>query len=341
MSISDFSDVFVVSNSRAEYGPLESVIAALPGCGVFGFDVSRRDPHEALEFAVTAFHKLMNRVYKPKLVVVLGDRYETLAAALAAMFLNIPVAHIHGGEMTAGAFDDAMRDSITAIAELHFAATPEAQERILMMRGRSVRPYRVYTTGAPGLDGIGRNTATRLIKRFLVTFHPETRANDKGAWTLATMLAAFQAFPDYEIAFMGVNTDPGSSMVVDQIQAWMRATGRGQIYDIPHDRYVEFMKGSALVIGNSSAGIIEAPWVGIPTVNLGKRQDGRPQAPSIFNATGNSKDEVIDKIANALSWPGPNYWVKYHGGAGPKIARVIAEFCGIEKEQHHEQNHPG
>lgn len=334
--ISDFREVAIICNSRAEAGPLQSVKAAMPGHIALGVDVKDIEPWQAMSYALNTFDFDFKH-HKPKVVVVLGDRYETLAAALAAMFLNIPVAHIHGGERTIGAFDDAMRDSITSIAQFHFAAAPNFQARILQIRGSGSRPYRVYTAGAPGLDGIPKGTATREQKRILVTYHPETNEEDRGLSGAIAMLGALSELPDHDVHFTGVNTDPGAKEINRAIEEWCWRTKRGVVAPMTHAEYVKAMQTSALVMGNSSAGIIEAPWIGIPTVNLGDRQNGRPCARSVFSCRTLTRANICAAMAEALTWKGPNYFHHYQGGAAPKIARIIGEFCGIEMESSYEQ----
>lgn len=332
MRANNFEAVTVVCNSRAEAGPLQSVFEAMPGCRRADLNVEGLEPHLAVGYALRHFTDEFT-LYKPKIVVVLGDRYETHAAAYAAMFLNIPVAHIHGGETTLGAFDDAIRDSITSIATLHFAAAVPFQERILKIRGVSGRPYRVYTAGAPGLDGIRKDSAKRTDKKILVTYHPETNEDDRGLRGAVAMLKALDAFPDYDVHFTGVNADPGTARIKGLIDEWCWNTRRGVLEPLPHGRYIAAMQSAALVLGNSSAGIIEAPWIGIPTVNIGGRQDGRPFCRSIFTCRTPSADSIAAAISEALAWKGPNYYHHYQGGAAPKIARIIGEFCGIQTEQ--------
>ena len=311
--VSIFEKVCVISNSRAEAGPLESVIAAMPGCYVVKFNSDGLSPAVAVSQAMTYFTAIYT-AQKPKLVVVLGDRYETLAASLAAMFLKIPVAHIHGGETTTGAFDDPMRHAMTHIAELHFCATSDFYLRIAEMR-KDPQTYSIHITGSPGLDGIEGNSAKRDRKLILVTYHPETRLADNGFAGLVGMCKALKDFDSYDITFTGVNNDPGCEEFRRQINLFCFHSSRKVVREnLTHKEYILLMQHAALVIGNSSAGVIEAPWVGCPSVNIGNRQTGRPMASSVF------KD-----IESALEWKGP--WNPiYKGGAAPKIAKVIKDW---------------
>ena len=315
-------EIAIVCNSRAERGPLESVIAALPDAHVLSVDASGMTPEQGMRMALFQFDAMLKT--KPfKLVIVLGDRYETLGAALAAFFLRIPIAHIHGGETTTGAFDDALRHSISHMATLHFCPTAKAFHKLSMMGFDRGALFRV---GAPGLDGIPQNSARRDHKNLvLVTFHPETMAEDYGVANCRAMLSAFDDFTGAEFIFCGINSDPGGLDVGSLQKQWCAESMRG-IWrdDLNHAEYVALMQKAALVIGNSSAGVIEAPWVGVPSVNIGNRQDGRPPSPSVFYAKGDER-EIGYCIKRALAFrgdPAP----AYQGGAAPKIAAICREF---------------
>ena len=316
--MTDFTGVTVVVNSRAEDGPLESVIKAMPGCVVTRFNSDGMSPAVAVAQAIIYF-TTMFKAQDAKLVVVLGDRYETLAAALAAMFMKIPVAHIHGGETTTGAFDDALRHSITQMADLHFVATDRAFDEVHYRTGYTgqSRNPNIHLVGAPGLDGIEGNSAKRDRKLILVTYHPETMLPDNGVAQCEAMLNSFETYcDDYEIIFTGVNNDPGSNIIRTYIAQWvnMHFTNAVLKENLDHKAYIALMQSAAVVVGNSSAGVIEAPWVGIPSVNIGKRQNGRPMASS-----------VCKDIETALKWSGP--WMPiYTGGASEKIADKIKEW---------------
>jgi UDP-N-acetylglucosamine 2-epimerase (non-hydrolysing)/GDP/UDP-N,N'-diacetylbacillosamine 2-epimerase (hydrolysing) len=316
--MSDFTGVTIVSNSRAEDGPLESVIKAMPGCSVTRFNSDGMSPAVAVAQAVI-FFTVAFKTQDLKLVVLLGDRYEMLAAGLAAMFMKIPVAHIHGGETTTGAFDDALRHSITHISELNFVSTDSAREVVADLNHITGYDCGAYLVGAPGLDGVQGNSAKRDRKIILVTYHPETMLPDNGVAQCEAMLNSFKTYcDDYDIIFTGVNNDPGSNIVRTYIAQWvnMHFTNAVIKENLDHKAYIALMQSAAVVVGNSSAGVIEAPWVGIPSVNIGKRQNGRPMASS-----------VCKDIETALKWSGP--WIPiYRGGASEKIAAKIKEWLG-------------
>jgi UDP-hydrolysing UDP-N-acetyl-D-glucosamine 2-epimerase len=314
--MTDFNGVTVVSNSRAEDGPLESVIKAMPGCSVTRFNSDGMSPAVAVAQAVI-FFTVAFKSQDAKLVVLLGDRYETLAAALAAMFAGIPVAHIHGGETTAGAFDDAIRHSISHMATIHFVATDDFAMKLVNM---GIHPYTIKVTGASGLDNIEGNSAKRDKNEILVTYHPETRSPDYGIAQCERMLLALDKYykDGYDVLFCGVNNDPGSEEIKELIKAYCEQRSCAKVVtDMTHREYVEKMQHAALVVGNSSAGVIEAPWVGVPTINIGDRQKGRPMARSVYSS--------MMYIDEALKHKEP--WKPfYRGGASEKIAVKIKEW---------------
>lgn len=308
-----FNKITVVANSRAEAGPLKSVIAALPGCAVISSDVRGVDPSTGLADTLET-HSAYFEEHKPKIVVVLGDRYETLGSALAAKFARIPVAHIQGGETTLGAFDNTFRDCITHIAELHFLAHPMFITKIMNL---GAHRNNVHVVGAPGLDGVPMNSAQRDRRLILVTFHPETLAKDYGLDLCEEMLTELNRFHDYEIIFTGVNADPGQGHICHAIDEFLKHNPNASVNaDLDHDAYVDLMQHAAVVVGNSSAGIIEAPWVGVPSINLGNRQKGRPMAPSVWQTCN---------IEGAMKWSGA-FQPAYKDGAAVKIATVLNEW---------------
>lgn len=316
--------IIIVCNSRAERGPLASVIAALPEATVLGLSELQQqgDPAQVMGFGLWWFTERL-RELQPRLVVVLGDRYETLSAALAATFLRIPLAHIHGGETTTGAWDDALRHSISHLTEqtggVHLPPTQMAADRIMEL----CYARRLEVVGAPGLDGIPPQSAKRDEPMILVTYHPETMAADGGLAGCEAMLDALTAYAaTHRIVFCGVNNDPGGQPVRDAIQSFVQEHS-GQIRPTyTHDEYVGMMQHAVLVIGNSSAGVIEAPWVGCPSVNIGRRQDGRPMASSVLNAPPYFIPKSIhEAIAGDFPW-GPHY----RAGAAPKIAEICRAF---------------
>ncbi len=326
--------IILVVNNRAEMGPMTSVIAALPEAQVLGLtDLQQRgDPAKVMSFGLWWFNREFEE-RKPRLVVVLGDRYETLSAALAAMFLRIPVAHIHGGETTAGAFDDVLRHAVTHASTLHFVATQAAKKRVVKLIGKLSDPSnnfgKVYYVGAPGLDGIEGNSARRDRKLILVTYHPETRAPDYGLANCRTMLEAVESFhtDGYHVAFCGVNQDPGCREVAYAQIDWAKNHKNASWHeDESRSWYIERVQEAALCLGNSSSFVIESPWVGCPSVLVGDRQLGRELSNSVFQ----DDYDIRGAITRALSWNGP--WTPvYRGGAASSIASVVRAY--VQQQQ--------
>ncbi|MFM7828121.1 MAG: UDP-N-acetylglucosamine 2-epimerase [Acidimicrobiaceae bacterium] len=248
---------------------------------------------------------------KPDVVVLLGDRYEILAAAQAALILDIPVAHIHGGETTSGAFDDSIRHAITKMSSLHFVAAEEYARRVVQL---GEQPSSVLNVGSLGVENA---LANKLLNKsdlskslnvelknplLLVTYHPTTRSTMSVTEEIDQVLSALENFSYCTIVFTGVNADPGNAEVSSRIAKFVQRDTRlrslhaslGQI------RYLSLLNLCDVVIGNSSSGIIEAPSFGKPTVNIGNRQDGRLRADSIIDV-GVAKQEIQTAIETALS----------------------------------------
>lgn len=244
---------------------------------------------------------------QPHMAVILGDRYEMLAAAAACLICKIPLAHLHGGEITEGAFDDSIRHAITKMAHLHFAAAGPYGQRIVQM---GEDPNRVFVVGAPGLDILTRATLPDRAKLgtylrmplerplFLVTYHPVTLSQADPAAAVTELLWALDQFPDAQVVITGVNADPGHSRISETFHRWAdQHPQRVRLVESMGSlRYFGCMRLASAVIGNSSSGVIEAPALGVPTVNMGDRQRGRLRAPSIIDCP-----EQRDAITQAIT----------------------------------------
>ncbi|MDA3832941.1 MAG: UDP-N-acetylglucosamine 2-epimerase, partial [Spirochaetales bacterium] len=248
---------------------------------------------------------------KSDVIVLLGDRFEILAAAQAALVARIPVAHIHGGETTEGLIDEAIRHSVTKMAQIHFVAAEPYRRRVLQL-GES--PERVFNFGAIGLDNVQK---TKLLNRneleasldfklgkcnFLVTYHPVTLSEQSSEIPMQEMLDALDMFPEARTIITKPNADTGGRIICQMIDDWARSrpdrvyvtTSLGQL------RYLSAIKHVDLVIGNSSSGLIEVPAFKKPTVNLGERQSGRLKASSIIDCSV-TKIEIVEAISKALT----------------------------------------
>lgn len=247
----------------------------------------------------------------PELVVILGDRFEMLAAATAAFVQRIPIVHIHGGEVTEGALDEGFRHAITKLAALHFTAAEPYRRRVIQM---GEQPQRVFTVGAPGLDHLTRTPLldrTRLEQElgfplapqtFLITFHPATLDGEDAAGQCRALLSALDAFTEAHMVFTLPNADPGGRSIIPLLEGYVaRHPQRCRLFaSLGQLRYLSLLREATVVIGNSSSGIIEAPSLGTATVNIGDRQRGRLRAASIIDCQPVAS-EIEHAIRRAIS----------------------------------------
>jgi UDP-hydrolysing UDP-N-acetyl-D-glucosamine 2-epimerase len=288
---------------------------------------------------------------EPDILVVLGDRYEALAAAEAAMLLRIPIAHIHGGEASEGVIDDAIRHAITKMAHLHFPAAEIYRQRIIQL---GEDPARVFAVGAPGLDHLatmkfidraqlerelGLTFATPTL---LVTFHPVTLDASGPSAAVQRLLTALDRFPEATIIMTKANADIAGREVNALVDAYA-ATRKGRVVAVTslgQQRYLSAMSIAHAVVGNSSSGIIEAPAMGKPTVNIGTRQRGRARAPSIIDCDDNVA-AIASAIKRALSGDmqalAGRRESPYKAGASKRIMQVLAtaELRGLLNKSFH------
>lgn len=242
----------------------------------------------------------------PDLIVVLGDRFEILAAASAALIAGIPVAHLHGGETTEGAFDEAIRHSITKMSHLHFVAAEDYRRRVIQL---GEQPERVFLVGGLGIDAIKRITLldrtaleTSLNfklghKNLLITFHPVTLDATSSQHQMSELLAALAELTDTNFIFTMPNADTGGRELAAMVDAFVKSHGNAQVYaSLGQLRYLSCMRYVDGVIGNSSSGLTEAPSMGVGTINIGDRQKGRLSASSVINC-----QPSVDSIREALN----------------------------------------
>lgn len=241
-------------------------------------------------------------VLQPDLLLILGDRYEMLAVASTALIYKIPIAHLHGGEITEGAFDDSIRHSITKMSHLHFTSTEAYRKRVIQL---GEQPDRVFNVGALGVENVLKNDfiSKEEIERslnfeltnkcFLCTYHPVTLSNMSSKTQVKNLLDALDNYRDYHVVFTYSNSDTHSQIIIKCIQDYVdRSQGRCLfIPSLGQRRYFSALKYMTAVIGNSSSGIIEVPSFGIPTLDIGDRQKGRIAADSVIHC-GYSCDEI-------------------------------------------------
>jgi len=332
----------VVTTSRADYGVYLPVLRALrdePGIDL-GLYVS--GSHLSPEFGLTVRaieedgFKILERVEvvlssdtpqsiatsmalgligfgrafstsKPDILVVLGDRYEMLSAALAALPFKIPVAHLFGGEQTEGAFDELLRHSLTKLSHLHFTATEEYARRVIQL-GES--PARVTVCGQPHLDDLTRSQKIGphdLLERFgvdvtrpflLVTFHPVTLEYEQAEWQIDELLAALDVV-GLPVVFTMPNADTAGRIVAEKIRAWAKSHAAVTVDTFGTDAYQAVLSHAAAMVGNSSSGIIEALSFKAPVVNLGTRQKGRARGANVIDV-GHGRAEIAAGIKRAV-----------------------------------------
>ena len=336
----------IVTGTRAEYGLLKPVIEKINKNDVLGLQLVVTGMHLSPEFGLTyreieqdnypitaKIEMLMSsdtpvgitksmgvallgfaeyfETYKPDIVVILGDRYEMLVAASAAMIARIPIAHIHGGETTEGVVDEAVRHSITKMSHLHFAATEEYKNRIIQL---GEQPERVYNVGALGVENI---KSVKLLSKkeleesldfkfidntIMITYHPVTLETLTAQKQFRNILDVIDNHRELSVIFTKANSDTDGRIINQMIDEFAAGnsdrckafTSLGQM------RYLSALQFCAAVVGNSSSGIIEVPSFGIPTVNIGDRQKGRVRAESVIDC-GNSVHEIEDALRIALS----------------------------------------
>jgi UDP-N-acetylglucosamine 2-epimerase (non-hydrolysing)/GDP/UDP-N,N'-diacetylbacillosamine 2-epimerase (hydrolysing) len=265
---------------------------------------------KSIGLGIIGFAEALERL-KPDILVILGDRYEIFAAAQAAMLAKVPIAHIHGGETTMGAIDEAIRHSITKMAHFHFTAAEQYRKRIIQL---GEIPERVMNYGTPGLDNVKRlsllkkSSFERAISfelgdlSFLVTYHPETLGEKGSEETFNALLKAIDRFPNAKVIFTKANADMAGRIINQKIDEYAERnplrikafTSMGQLL------YMSAIKNVDIVVGNSSSGLIEAPALNKPTVNIGIRQKGRLRANSIIDADAHEED-VVAAIRKGLS----------------------------------------
>lgn len=231
-------------------------------------------------------------------VLLLGDRYEILMAATAAHMNKIPIAHLHGGEVSKGAWDDAFRHSITKMSHLHFAATSSCVNRIVQLGENPNTVFCIGPMASVNLDGRKKKKSDRL-DQFIIIYHPETLGDGPGY--LIDLLRHLRGRKE-KLIFILPNSDEGSKEIMEIVHNFLLSE-EGKLSDIgprivihrnmPRDAFIEELSRSKAIIGNSSCGIIEAPLLEVPTINIGNRQSGREMASSVINCCSNDYQATI------------------------------------------------
>ncbi|MAB50717.1 UDP-N-acetylglucosamine 2-epimerase [Marinobacter sp.] len=300
----------------------ETAITKSMGLGMIGF----ADAYERLH---------------PDIVVVLGDRFEIFAATSAALIAGIPVAHLHGGETTEGAFDEAIRHSITKMSHLHFVAAEEYRNRVLQL---GEYPERIFNVGGMGIDAIKR---VRLLdrkgleesidfqlgdKNLLITFHPVTLESQVSSTDqMQALLDALAELSDTHLIFTMPNADTGGRELTRMVREFVDGRDNASVYtSLGQLRYFSCLAEVDGVIGNSSSGLLEAPAFQIGTVNIGDRQRGRLKADSVIDCEP-SKTAILKAINTLYT---PDFKSSLHalsnpygnGGASKSIVKILADY---------------
>lgn len=371
--------ICVVTGTRAEYGLLKGVISRLASTPEVELQLIATGTHLAAEFGYTvreieddgfaidervevplgsdtwvgmsratageliglaeAYERL-----SPDLVLVLGDRFEILAAATAALFGNIPIAHIHGGESTEGAVDEAIRHAVTKMAHLHFVAAEPYRERVIQL---GEHPDRVFTVGGLGIDAI---RSLPLLEReelqealgielsersLLVTFHPPTIEGQAAVEEQQALLEALDALGrDITLIFTLPNADAGGRALAAGVEAFCRERSNAVCFSsLGQLRYLSCLAQVSGVVGNSSSGLIEAPSFGIGTVNIGDRQAGRMRAASVIDCQPDraSIDRALKKLLSAEFQQVASTAVNPYGTGGASDA-VVSTLATVPLE---------
>ena len=364
--------ICVVTGTRAEYGLLRWLIDGIEKSAVLDLQLVVTGSHLSPEFGFT-IQEISNDGYpvdrkiemllssdtpvgitksmglaiigfadafvelQPDLVLILGDRYEIFAAASAAMIARIPIAHLHGGEVTEGAIDEAIRHSITKMSHLHFVAAKEYRNRVIQL---GENPEHVFCVGGLGVDNILRSHLLPrdqleidlgfrfLTRNFLVTFHPVTLENNTCADQMDELLSALEEYPEAGILFTMPNADTDGRVLIDKIKAFCDQHSNAKWFEsLGQLRYFSCLHQVHGVIGNSSSALLEAPSFQIGSINIGLRQQGRLKAKSVIDCLPEKKsilqaieylfsDDFQDKLLSNVNPYGS-------GGASNAIIQIL------------------
>jgi GDP/UDP-N,N'-diacetylbacillosamine 2-epimerase (hydrolysing) len=274
---------------------------------------------------------------QPDLIVVLGDRFEIFSAVSAALIARIPVAHLHGGEITAGSFDDSLRHSITKMSHLHFVAAESYRQRVIQL---GERPEHVFLVGGLGVDCIRRvklmsreeledSLGFKLgSKNLLITFHAATLEPSKAEMQMTELLAALSTLKDTQLVFTLPSADTDSRTLINAVNIFSAKNHNAHVYkSLGQDRYLSCISQFDGVVGNSSSGLLEVPSFKKGTINIGNRQKGRLQAKSIINCAP-TKENILGALKKLYS---DEFQSVLHqcvnpygeGGASEKIVKIL------------------
>ncbi|WP_273130290.1 UDP-N-acetylglucosamine 2-epimerase [Bacillus weihaiensis] len=367
--------ISILTATRAEYGLLKPIINKLNSVSEFDVRVVVTGAHLSPEFGLTykeiekdgilidekiemllsadtaaAISKSMGLAMisfadyfeklKPDMLIVLGDRYETLAVCTVAMNQRIPIAHLYGGETTEGAVDESIRHAITKLSYLHFTSTEVYRKRVIQL---GEHPDRVLSVGAVGIENIFNQQLMskdelessinlNLDKPYaMVTFHPVTLEDNQSEAQFQSLLDVCQKHQDMNFIFTKANADANGRIINNMIDKYIVQNGNAIAFtSLGMTRYLSALKYSEIVIGNSSSGLLEAPSFGIPTINIGDRQKGRLQAGSVINCepTFEGIEYALQKaLSNEFQHIAKNSVNPYgDGNTSEKVIETVKDF---------------
>lgn len=364
--------ILYVTGTRADYGLMKSVLENINNHQMLNLEIAATGMHLMEDFGCTInevekdgykVHKIKATYEKddkesmaifigefiqkftektkeinPDSILVLGDRGEMLGAAITGAYLSIPIAHIHGGEVTS-TVDEFARHAITKLSHIHFPATEKSAERIKKLGEES---WRIFTTGAPGLDlilnrkfsskkeickSIGLDSKEKIL---MVVQHPVSIYADTSGKQMKETLEAIRK-TEKQTVIVYPNADAGGRKIIDVIEKYRKFPFIHIFKSLEHNSYLNLMKNADVLIGNSSSGIIEAPSFCLPVINIGTRQEGRERAENVIDVS-HDKDEIIKAIKKALY--DEDFKVKVKGcknpygdgKAGERIAKILSKI---------------
>ena len=335
--------ICIISSSRADYGIMSNLISKIQKDKNFKLDliitgshlskkygytsdeiiqdrikithkirISKTEYSTNISYLIGKFSKIFKKI-KPKVIVLLGDRYEIFAAALSAYLLKIPISHLHGGEITKGSMDDGFRHSITKFSYLHFVATKNAYKRVLQLGEENSNVFNVGSLSLENIKKIKLLNKVQIEKKYkvklkkkvaLVVFHPNTLQNNyNNISEINIILKKLKSFKDYSFIFSGSNIDIGGYEITKKVQSFCKKNNYLFKNSFGKIDFLSILKVSNIIIGNSSSAIIEAPYLKTFSINIGRRQAGRDFAKSIFNCKFDGQEffklfQKINKINN-------------------------------------------
>lgn len=339
--------ICVISSSRADYGIMSNLIKKIQkhkdfklnliitGSHLskkFGFTSNEivkdgiainkkiylkdnKNYYENISYLINKYSKVIKKI-NPKIIILLGDRYEIFAAAISSYLRRIPIGHIHGGEVTSGSMDEGFRHSITKLSYLHFAATNKSQKRILQLGEKKNRVFNIGSLSLENIKKIKFLTMSQIEKKYntklkkkvaFVVFHPNTVDVNHDVLNINKILNTFKKFKDYSFIFSGSNIDIGGIKISKRLKDFSKKNNFLFQDSFGKVDFLSIIKFSKIIIGNSSSGIIEAPHLKTFTINIGKRQKGRELSRSIFNSNFENKQflslfKKLDKIKDSRKY---------------------------------------